>query len=303
MTETDVSQSLPIAPYESDSTAPSSPEAEGVDDVKPAGDASDVLIDMPQTYSGPLRPGEKSAEVPGRVETSEISEEPTSSILQWSNQDQIDHRDRIAEAGRLSKYLSHFPGVELLPNDGTQNLEREKEDVEASVRLHPKPRAAQIDYMDDALRGHTRALQSMREEREKERNVKFPPTENCAKNNIAMYGESNSKTMPTNSDLLAAINSMHLSLERLIMNNVGTFIPPVNGRPLTALNERNRNTTEELRQVDGVLPQEQRGKGRRGGRGKNNRRTPLHYDYDGDSHGSTHAHENPNDYARGGPSR
>jgi len=113
-----------------------------------------------------------------------------------------------------------------------------------------------------------------------------------------MYGVSNSKTMPTNSDLLAALHSMHLNLERLIMNNAG-----VNERPLTALNERNRNTTEELRQVDGVLSQEQRGKGRRGGRGKNNRRTPLHYDYGGDSHGSTHAHENPNDYARGGPSR
>jgi len=262
MTEPDVSQSLPIAPYESDSTAPSSPEAEAVYDVKPAGDASDVLIDMPQTYSGPLRPGEKSAEVPGRVETSEISEEPTSSILQWSNQDQIDHRDRFAETGRLSKYLSHFNGIELLPN-----------------------------------------------ERERANNT-IPPTENCAKNNIAMYGESNSKTMPTNSDLLAAMNSMHLSLERLIMNNVGTFIPPVNGRPLTALNERNRNTTEELRQVDGVLSQEQRGKGRRGGRGKNNRRTPLHYDYGGDAHGSMLAQ----DYLRertagvpyrdgGGPSR
>jgi len=264
MTEPDVAQSLPIAPYEADSTPPSSPEADMRDVVEPAGDPRDVLIDMPEIYSGPLRPGENSAEV---LETIEISEEPTSSILQWSNQDQIDHRDRIA-------------------------------------------RAAQIDYMDDALRGHTRALQSMREEREKERNVKFPPTENCAKNNIAMYGESNSKTMPTNSDLLAAMNSMHLSLERLIMNNVGTFIPPVNGRPLTALNERNRNTTEELRQVDGVLSQEQRGKGRRGGRGKNNRRTPLHYDYGGDSQGSTLAQ----DYLRerdasvlyrdgGGPSR
>jgi len=283
MTEPDVSQSLPIAPYESDDTTPSSPEAEAVYDVKPAGDASDVLIDMPQTYSGPLRPGEKSAEV---LETSEISEEPTSSILQWSNQDQIDHRDRIAETGRLSKYLSHFNGIELLPNDGTQNLEREKEDVEASVRR------ARAGYpLPDS------------------RNT-IPPTENCAKNNIAMYGVSNSKTMPTNSDLLAAMNSMHLSLERLIMNNVGTFIPPVNGRPLTALNERNRNTTEELRQVDGVLSQEQRGKGRRGGRGKNNRRTPLHYDYGGDSQGSTLAQ----DYLRerdasvlyrdgGGPSR
>ena len=263
MTEPDVSQSLPIAPYESDDTTPSSPEADVVDVVEPAGDPRDVLIDMPQTYSGPLRPGEKSAEV---LETSEISEEPTSSILQWSNQDQIDHRDRIAgpdgDHGRLSKYLSHFNGIELLPN-----------------------------------------------ERERANNT-IPPTENCAKNNIAMYGESNSKTMPTNSDLLAAMNSMHLSLERLIMNNVGTFIPPVNGRPLTALNERNRNMTEELRQVDGVLSQEQRGKGRRGGRGKNNRRTPLHYDYGGDAHGSTHAQ----DYLRerdagvlyrdgGGPSR
>ena len=235
MTEPDVSQSLPISPYESDSTAPSSPEAEAVYDVKPAGDASDVLIDMPQTYSGPLRPGEKSAEV---LETSEISEEPTSSILQWSNQDQIDHRDRIAETGRLSKYLSHFYVIELLPND-----------------------------------------------RERANNT-IPPTENCANNNIAMYEESNSKTMPTNSELLVALQTMHLSLERLIMNNVGTFIPPVNGRPLTALNERNRNMTEELRQVDGVLSQEQRGKGRRGGRGKNNRRTPLHYDYGGDAHGS-----------------
>ena len=261
MTEPDVSQSLPIAPYESDDTTPSSPEAEAVYDVKPAGDASDVLIDMPQTYSGPLRPGEKSAEV---LETSEISEEPTSSILQWSNQDQIDHRDRIAR-------------------DSTQNQEC---DEEASVRRartgYPVPNS-----------GNT-----------------IPPTENCAKNNIAMYGVSNSKTMPTNSDLLAALHSMHLSLERLIMNNVGTFIPPVNGRPLTALNERNRNMTEELRQVDGVLSQEQRGKGRRGGRGKNNRRTPLHYDYGGDSHGSTLAQ----DYLRerdasvlyrdgGGPSR
>ena len=283
MTEPDVSQSLPIAPYESDDTTPSSPEADMVDVVEPAGDPRDVLIDMPQTYSGPLRPGENSAEV---LETIEISEEPTSSILQWSNQDQIDHRDRIAEAGRLSKYLSHFPGVELLPNDGTQNLEREKEDVEASVRR------ARAGYpLPDS------------------RNT-IPPTENCAKNNIAMYGVSNSKTMPTNSDLLAAMNSMHLSLERLIMNNVGTFIPPVNGRPLTALNERNRNTTEELRQVDGVPSQEQRGKGRRGGRGKNNRRTPLHYDYGGDAHGSMLAQ----DYMRertadvpyhdgGGPSR
>jgi len=259
MTEPDVSQSLPIAPYESDDTTPSSPEADMVDVVEPAGDPRDVLIDMPQTYSGPLRPGEKSAEV---LETSEISEEPTSSILQWSNQDQIDHRDRIAETGRLSKYLSHFNGIELLPN-----------------------------------------------ERERANNT-IPPTENCAKNNIAMYGESNSKTMPTNSDLLAAMHSMHLSLERLIMNNVGTFIPPVNGRPLTALNERNRNTTEELRQVDGVPSQEQRGKGRRGGRGKNNRRTPLHYDYGGDAPGSTlmqDYHRYPaacsNDYARGAPSR
>jgi len=283
MTEPDVSQSLPIAPYESDDTTPSSPEADMVDVVEPAGDPRDVLIDMPQTYSGPLRPGEKSAEV---LETSEISEEPTSSILQWSNQDQIDHRDRIAEAGRLSKYLSHFPGVELLPNDGTQNLEREKEDVEASVRR------ARAGYpLPDS------------------RNT-IPPTENCAKNNIAMYGVSNSKTMPTNSDLLAAMHSMHLSLERLIMNNVGTFIPPVNGRPLTALNERNRNTTEELRQVDGVPSQEQRGKGRRGGRGKNNRRTPLHYDYGGDAPGSTLMQDYhrytaacSNDYARGGPSR
>ena len=289
-----------------------------------------------------MRQDEKSAKV---IETSEISEKPTSSILQWSNQDQIDHRDRIAETGRLSKYLSHFNGIELIPNDGTQNLEREKEDVEASVRLHHAgviPRAAlpvlaayhdqidrdyhdqkayhdqidriacaaQIEHMDDALQGHTRALQSMREEREKERNVKFPPTENCAKNNIAMYGESNSKTMPTNSDLLAAMHSMNLSLERLIMNNVGTFIPPVNGRPLTALNERNRNTTEELRQVDAVPSQEQRGKGRRGGRGKNNRRTPLHYEYGGDASGSTLVqdyHRYPaacsNDYARGAPSR
>jgi len=265
MTEPDVSQSLPIAPYESDDTTPSSPEAEAVYDVKPAGDASDVLIDMPQTYSGPLRPGEKSAEV---LETSEISEEPTSSILQWSNQDQIDHRDRIA-------------------------------------------REAQRDYMNDSLRDHTRALQSIRHEFPLPNfRSTIPPTENCAKNNIAMYGVSNSKTMPTNSDLLAAMNSMHLSLERLIMNNVGTFIPPVNGRPLTALNERNRNTTEELRQVDGVLSQEQRGKGRRGGRGKNNRRTPLHYDYGGDAHGSMLAQ----DYLRertagvpyrdgGGPSR
>ena len=266
MTEPDVSQSLPIAPYESDATTPSSPEAEAVYDVKPAGDASDVLIDMPQTYSGPLRPGEKSAEV---LETSEISEEPTSSILQWSNQDQIDHRDRIA-------------------------------------------REAQRDYMNDSLRDHTRALQSIRHAEFPLPNFRstIPPTENCAKNNIAMYGVSNSNTMPTNGDLLAALHSMNLSLERLIMNNVGTFIPPVNGRPLTALNERNRNTTEELRQVDGVLSQEQRGKGRRGGRGKNNRRTPLHYDYGGDSHGSTLAQENlrytaacSNDYARGGPSR
>ena len=91
---------------------------------------------------------------------------------------------------------------------------------------------------------------------------------------------------------------MHLSLERHIMEIRG-----INERLLTVLNERNRNMTEELRQVDGVLSQEQRGKGRRGGRGKNNRRTPLHYDYGGDSHGSTHAHENPNDYARGGLSR
>jgi len=283
MTEPDVSQSLPIAPYESDDTTPSSPEADVVDVVEPAGDPRDVLIDMPEIYSGPLRPDEKSAKV---IETSEISEEPTSSILQWSNQDQIDHRDRIAETGRLSKYLSHFNGIELLPNDGTQNLEREKEDVEASVRR------ARAGYpLPDS------------------RNT-IPPTENCAKNNIAMYGVSNSKTMPTNGDLLAALHSMNLSLERLIMNNVGTFIPPVNGRPLTALNERNRNTTEELRQVDGVLSQEQRGKGRRGGRGKNNRRTPLHYDYGGDAHGSMLAQ----DYLRertagvpyrdgGGPSR
>ena len=116
--------------------------------------------------------------------------------------------------------------------------------------------------------------------------------------------------MPTNSELLVALQTMHLSLERLIMNNVGTFIPPVNGRLLTALNERNRNMTEELRQVVGVLSQEQRGKGRRGGRGKNNRRTPLNYDYGGDSHGSTLVqdyHRYPaacsNDYARGAPSR
>jgi len=276
MTEPDVSQSLPIAPYESDDTTPSSPEAEAVYDVKPAGDASDVLIDMPQTYSGPLRPGEKSAEV---LETSEISEEPTSSILQWSNQDQIDHRDRIAETGRLSKYLSHFNGLE----QHTAILQRQQQSIEKLQQEHAR--------LPDS------------------RNT-IPPTENCAKNNIAMYGESNSKTMPTNSDLLAALHSMNLSLERLIMNNVGTFIPPVNGRPLTALNERNRNTTEELRQVDGVLSQEQRGKGRRGGRGKNNRRTPLHYDYGGDSHGSTLAQ----DYLRerdasvlyrdgGGPSR
>jgi len=244
--------------------------------VKPAGDASDVLIDMPQTYSGPLRPGEKSAEV---LETSEISEEPTSSILQWSNQDQIDHRDRIAETGRLSKYLSHFNGLE----QHTAILQRQQQSIEKLQQEHAR--------LPDS------------------RNT-IPPTENCAKNNIAMYGESNSKTMPTNSDLLAAMNSMHLSLERLIMNNVGTFIPPVNGRPLTALNERNRNMTEELRQVDGVLSQEQRGKGRRGGRGKNNRRTPLHYDYGGDAPGSTLMQDYhrytaacSNDYARGGPSR
>ena len=260
MTEPDVAQSLPIAPYESDDTTPSSPEAaltymsniDVVDVVEPAGDPRDVLIDMPEIYSGPLRPGEKSAEV---LETIEISEEPTSSILQWSNQDQIDHRDRIAETGRLSKYLSHFNGIELFPN-----------------------------------------------ERERANNT-IPPTENCAKNNIAMYGESNSKTMPTNSELLVALQTMHLSLERLIMNNVGTFIPPVNGRPLTALNERNRNTTEELRQVDGVLPQEQRGKGRRGGRGKNNRRTPLHYDYGGDAHGSMLAQDYLRERTAGVPYR
>ena len=281
MTEPDVLQSLPIAPYESDDTTPSSPEAEAVYDVKPAGDASDVLIDMPQTYSGPLRPGEKSAEV---LETSEISEEPTSSILQWSNQDQIDHRDRFAETGRLSKYLSH-------------NRDEIFSDLEQKTAV---------------LQRHQQLIEKLHQEQARmadSRNT-IPPTENCAKNNIAMYGESNSKTMPTNSDLLAAINSMHLSLERLIMNNVGTFIPPVNGRPLTALNERNRNTTEELRQVDGVLSQEQRGKGRRGGRGKNNRRTPLNYDYGGDSHGSTLVQDYhrytaacSNDYARGGPSR
>ena len=244
MTEPDVSQSLPIAPYESDDTTPSSPEAEAVYDVKPAGDASDVLIDMPQTYSEPLRPDKKSAEVPGLFETSEISEEQTSSILQWSVKDQIAHRDRIAR-------------------DSTQY---QKCDEEASVRRartgYPVPNS-----------GNT-----------------IPPTENCAKNNIAMYGVSNSKTMPTNSDLLVALHSMHLSIERLVMNNVGTFIPPVNERPLTVLNERNRKMTE-LQQVDGVLSQEQRGKGRRGGRGKNNRRTPLHYDYGGDAHGSTHARD------------
>ena len=169
MTEPDVSQSLPIAPYESDDTTPSSPEADKV----AAGDPRDLLIDMPEIYSGPLRPGENSAEV---LETIEISEEPTSSILQWSNQDQIDHRDRFAETGRLSKYLSHFNDIELFPN------ERERA------------------------------------------NTTIPPTENCAKNNIAMYEESNSKTMPTNSELLVALQTMHLSLERLIMNNVGTFI-------------------------------------------------------------------------------
>ena len=281
MTEPDVSQSLPIAPYESDDTTPSSPEAEAVYDVKPAGDASDVLIDMPQTYSGPLRPGENSAEV---LETIEISEEPTSFILQWSNQDQIDHRDRFAETGRLSKYLSH-----------------NRDEIFSGVDLRTEIRERQQQSIEKLQQEHARLANS--------RNS-FSPTENCAKNNIAMYGESNSKTMPTNSDLLAAMHSMNLSLERLIMNNVGTFIPPVNGRPLTALNERNRNTTEKLRQVDGVPSQEQRGKGRRGGRGKNNRRTPLHYDYGGDSHGSTHAQ----DYLRerdasvlyrdgGGPSR
>ena len=87
------------------------------------------------------------------------------------------------------------------------------------------------------------------------------------------------------------------------MNNVGTFIPPVNGRPLTALNERNRNMTEELRQVDGVLSQEQRGKGRRGGRGKNNRRTPLHYDYGGDAHGSMLAQDYMRERTAGVPYR
>ena len=293
MTEPDVAQSLPIAPYESDDTTPSSPEADKV----AAGDPRDLLIDMPEIYSGPLRPDEKSAKV---IETIEISEEPTSSILQWSNQMQIDHRDRIAARAALPVLAAYHDKIDRDYHD--QKAYHDQIDRIAC--------AAQIEHMDDALQVHTRALQSMREEREKERNVKFPPTENCAKNNIAMYGESNSKTMPTNSDLLAAMNSMHLSLERLIMNNVGTFIPPVNGRPLTALNERNRNTTEELRQVDGVLSQEQRGKGRRGGRGKNNRRTPLNYDYGGDSHGSTLVqdyHRYPaacsNDYARGAPSR
>ena len=290
MTEPDVSQSLPIAPYESDDTTPSSPETDVADVVEPAGDSRDVLIDMPEIYSGPLRQGEKSAEV---LETSEISEDQTSSILLWSNQDQIDHRDRIAgpddERARLVNYLSHFNGMEYVP-EGTFS-ER-----------------ALLNLKEDSQTVYSDSIH-WKSERERANNT-IPPTENCAKNNIGMYGVSNSKTMPTNSDLLAAMNSMHLSLERLIMNNVGTFIPPVNGRPLTALNERNRNTTEELRQVDGVLSQEQRGKGRRGGRGKNNRRTPLNYDYGGDSHGSTLVqdyHRYPaacsNDYARGAPSR
>jgi len=295
MTEPDVAQSLPIAPYESDDTTPSSPEAaltymsniDVVDVVEPAGDPRDVLIDMPEIYSGPLRPGEKSAEV---LETIEISEEPTSSILQWSNQMQIDHRDRIAARAALPVLAAYHDKIDRDYHD--QKAYHDQIDRIAC--------AAQIEHMDDALQVHTRALQSMREEREKERNVKFPPTENCAKNNIAMHGESNSKTMPTNSDLLAAMNSMHLSLERLIMNNVGTFIPPVNGRPL---NERNRNTTEELRQVDGVPSQEQRGKGRRGGRGKNNRRTPLHYDYGGDAHGSMLAQDYLRERTAGVPYR
>ena len=243
MTEPDVAQSLPIAPYESDDTTPSSPEADMLDVVEPAGDPRDVLIDMPEIYSGPLRPDEKSAKV---IETSEISEEPTSSILQWSNQDQIDHRDRIAEAGRLSKYLSHFPGVELLPNDGTQNLEREKEDVEASVRR------ARAGYpLPDSRK--TIPLQSLRQKE----------------------SVSDSKNMPTNNDLLTAVHNMHLSLDRLVTTNA-----EINERIIDSL-------ITEMRQVDGVPSQEQRGKGRRGGRGKNNRRTPLHYDYGGDSQGST----------------
>ena len=276
MTEPDVSQSLPIAPYESDDTTPSSPEAEAVYDVKPAGDASDVLIDMPQTYSGPLRPGEKSAEVPGRVETSEISEEPTSSILQWSNQDQIDHRDRIAgcdgkkdkhgfsmeDNASLKEYISYFNGIELIPNDGTQNLEREKEDVEASVRR------ARAGYpLPDSRK--TIPLQSLWQ------------TESV----------SNSKTMPTNNDLLTAVHNMHLSLERLVTTNA-----EFNERIIDSL-------MTELRQVDGVPSQEQRGKGRRGGRGKNNRRTPLHYDYGGDAHGSMLAQDYLRERTAGVPYR
>ena len=279
MTEPDVSQSLPIAPYESDDTTPSSPEADMLDVVEPAGDPRDVLIDMPQTYSGPLRPGEKSAEV---LETSEISEEPTSSILQWSNQDQIDHRDRIAgcdgkkdkhgfsmeDNASLKEYISYFNGIELIPNDGTQNLEREKEDVEASVRR------ARAGYpLPDSRK--TIPLQSLRQ------------TESV----------SNSKTMPTNNDLLTAVHNMHLSLNRLVTSNAEN-------------NELFACFLTELGQVDGVPSQEQRGKGRRGGRGKNNRRTPLHYDYGGDAPGSTLVQDYhrytaacSNDYARGGPSR
>lgn len=77
---------------------------------------------------------------------------------------------------------------------------------------------------------------------------------------------------PTNTDLLAALQCMHLSLERLIMNNVGTVA-----------NERYRRNPAFPPQQWGHKANDPPGQARRGGRGKNHRRTPVNYDYQEES--------------------